>query len=51
MLLKGIVQRDVKGVESRLKQSALINYIVALVYFFELKGHSCKRSKKLVLAS
>ncbi len=51
LLLKGIVQRDVRGVESRLKRSALMNYLVALVYFFRLKGHSCERSKKPVSAS
>jgi hypothetical protein len=49
--LKGIVQRDVRGVESRLKRSALMNYLVALVYFFKLKGHSCERSKKPVSPS
>jgi hypothetical protein len=49
--IKGIVQRDLTGVESRLKRSALINYLVALVHFFNLKGHSCERSKKPVSAS
>jgi hypothetical protein len=39
--VKGIVQRDVRGVESRLKRSTLINHLVALVHFFNLKGHSC----------
>jgi hypothetical protein len=34
MTFKGIVWRDIRGVESRLKRSALINYLVALVYFF-----------------
>jgi hypothetical protein len=34
---KGIVQRDLTGVESRLKRSALINYLVALVLFFKFK--------------
>jgi hypothetical protein len=48
---KGIVQRDVRGVESRLKRSALMNYLVALVYFFKLRGHSCERSKKSVSGS
>jgi hypothetical protein len=31
--LKGIVQRDLTGVETRLKRSALINYIVAKFAF------------------
>jgi hypothetical protein len=34
--IKGIVQRDVRGVESRLKQS-LDNYLVAFVYFLKIK--------------
>jgi hypothetical protein len=42
----GTVQRDLTGVESRLKRSALINYLVALVNFFNSKEHSCERSKK-----
>ncbi len=50
-LLKGIVQRDVRGVESRLKRSVLINCLVALVHFFKLKGHPCDRGKKPVSAS
>jgi hypothetical protein len=49
--LKGIVQRDLTGVENRIKRSALINYLVALVLFLNLKGHSCERSKKPVSAS
>ncbi len=49
--IKGIVQRDVRWVESRLKRSALMNYIVAIVYFFKLKGLSCERNKKPVSAS
>ncbi len=48
---KGIVQRDVRGVESRLKRSVLINCLVTLVHFFKLKGHPCKRGKKPVSAS
>jgi hypothetical protein len=32
-ILKGIVQRDLTGVETRLKRSALINYIVAKFAF------------------
>ncbi len=47
---KGIVQRDARGVESRLKRSALMNYLVALVYFFKLKEHSCERSKRTVFS-
>ncbi len=31
--VKGIVQRDLTGVETRLKQSALMNYIVAKFAF------------------
>jgi hypothetical protein len=31
--LKGIVQRDLTGVETRLKRSALMNYIVAKFAF------------------
>jgi hypothetical protein len=31
--LKGIVQRDLTGVETRLKRSALMNYIVAKFVF------------------
>ncbi len=50
-MFKGIVQRDVRGVETRLKRSALMNYLVALVYFLKLKGHSCERSKNPVSAS
>jgi hypothetical protein len=49
--VKGIVQRDLTGVESRLKRSALMNYLVAIVFFFNLKGHSYERSKKPVSAS
>jgi hypothetical protein len=49
--LKGILQRDVRGVESRIKRSILINCLVALVSFFKLMGHSCERSKKTVSAS
>ncbi len=35
--IKGIVQRDVRGAESRLKRSALINYLGALVHFYLFK--------------
>jgi hypothetical protein len=43
--LKGIVQRDVRGVESRLKRSVLINCLVAIVPYLNLKGNSCERGK------
>ncbi len=33
LLCKGIVQRDLNGVETRLKQSVLMNYIVAKFAF------------------
>jgi hypothetical protein len=35
---KKLLKRDVRGVKRRLKQSALIYYLVALVYFFLIKG-------------
>ncbi len=31
--LKGIVQRDLTGVKTRLKRSVLMNYIVAILLF------------------
>jgi hypothetical protein len=43
--LKGIVQRDITAVVSRLKQSVLIDYLVAKSFFFILKGHHSERSK------
>jgi hypothetical protein len=43
--LKGIVQRDITAVVSSLKQSVLIDYLVAKAYFFILKGHHSERSK------
>jgi hypothetical protein len=49
--VKGIVQRDVRGVESRLKRSVLINCLVAIVPFFKLKGRPCESGKKPVSAS
>ncbi len=49
--MKGFVQPDVRGVESRLKRSALITYPGAFVHFFNLKGNSCESSKKQVWAS
>jgi hypothetical protein len=39
MSFKGIVQRDLTGVETRLKRSALVNYIVAKFAFLILKEH------------
>jgi hypothetical protein len=38
-------------VKSRLKRTVLINYLVAFVYFFKIKGHSYERSKKPVSTS
>jgi hypothetical protein len=32
--LKGIVQRELPGVKTRLKQCTLINYLVGNIYFF-----------------
>jgi hypothetical protein len=40
------VQRDVTGVETRLERSVPINYLVAKVFFLNLKGHYCERNKK-----
>jgi hypothetical protein len=48
---KGIVQRDLTGVETRLKRSVLMNYIVAKFAFLILKEHHHERSIKLVSAS
>jgi hypothetical protein len=49
--IKGIVQRDLTGVETRLKKSLLMNYIVAKFAFWILKEHHHERSIKLVSAS
>jgi hypothetical protein len=49
--VKGIVQRDLTGVETRLRQSVLMNYIVANLAFLILKEHHHERSIKLVSAS
>ncbi len=49
--LKGIVQRDLTGVETRLKWSALINYSVAKFAFWIFKEHHHNRSTKPVSAS
>jgi hypothetical protein len=32
-IIKGIVQQDVRGVESRIKRPVLIHYLVGNVYF------------------
>jgi hypothetical protein len=44
-LIKGIVRRDLIGVENRLKRSVLINCKTALLYYLILKGHHHKRRK------
>jgi hypothetical protein len=49
--LKGIVQRDLTAVETRLKRSVLMNYIVAKFAFLILKEPHHERSIKLVSAS
>ncbi len=46
--IKGIVQRDVRGVKSRLKRSILIKCLVTFVHFLKLNGHPCERGKKPV---
>ncbi len=48
---KGIVQRDLTGVETRLKRSILMDYIVAKFSFRILKEHHHERSIKSVSAS
>jgi hypothetical protein len=50
-LFKGIVQRNLTGVETRLKKSALLSHYTAQVPFLILKGHHCERSIKPVSAS
>ncbi len=49
--LKGIVQRDLTGVETRLKQSVLLSYSVGKFPFGILKGHHNEKSIKPVSAS
>jgi hypothetical protein len=49
--LKGIVQRELTGIETRLKRSVLMNYIVAKFAIWILKEHRHERSIKLVSAS
>jgi hypothetical protein len=51
VLFKGIVQRNLTGVETRLKKSALLSHYTAQVPFLILKGHHCERSIKPVSAS
>jgi hypothetical protein len=48
---KGIVQRDLTWVKTRLKRSILMNYIVAKFAFLILKEHHHERSTKPVSAS
>jgi hypothetical protein len=49
--IKGIVQRDLRGAENRLKRSVLMNYITAQLCFLILKGHHHNSGKKPDLAS
>jgi hypothetical protein len=51
VLLKVTVQRDLTGVDTRLKRSSLMNYVVAKFAFLILKEHHHKRSTKPVSAS
>jgi hypothetical protein len=48
--VKGIVQRDLTGVETRLKQSILLSYSVDNI-FVTLKGNHHEKSIKPVSAS
>jgi hypothetical protein len=48
---KSIVQQDLTGVETRLKRSILMDYIVAKFSFRILKEHHHERSIKSVSAS
>jgi hypothetical protein len=49
--LKGIVQQDLTGVETRLKKSVLLSYSVGKFFFLILKGHYHEKSIKPVSAS
>jgi hypothetical protein len=49
--LKGIVQRDLTRVETRLKKSVLLSYSVGKFLFLILKGHHHEKSIKPVSAS
>ncbi len=44
-IIKGIVQQDVRGVESRIKRPVLINYLVGDGYFVKFRVTNCARSK------
>jgi hypothetical protein len=48
---KGIVQRNLRWVESRLKKSALLSHYTANSSFFKLKGHHCEKCIKPISAS
>ncbi len=48
---KGIVQRDLTGVETRLKKSVLLSLRVGMFFFGILKGHHHEKSIKPVSAS
>ncbi len=50
-LLKGIVQRDLTGVETRLKQSVLLSLSVNKFSFWILKVHHHEKSIKPASAS
>jgi hypothetical protein len=50
-MLKGIVQRDLTGVETRLKKSVLLSYTVGKFLFYILKGHRHEKSIKPVSVS
>ncbi len=50
-VFKGIVQRDLTWIETRLKRSVLMNYIVAKFAFWILREHHQERSTKPVSAS
>jgi hypothetical protein len=49
--LKGIVQRNLRWVESRLKKSALLSHYTTNSSFFKLKGHHCEKCIKPISAS
>jgi hypothetical protein len=48
---KGIVQRDLTGVETKLKKSVLLSYSVGKFFFLILKGHYHEKSIKPISAS
>ncbi len=50
-VFKGIVQRDLTGVETRLKKFVLLSYSVSKSFFLILKGHRHEKSIKPVSAS